>query len=368
MDDVLRFEDEPLAPMEIQLVLLSHLPAEPERDAEFLNCSLLGLMGEVEKALKALQDPNVSRGGLSPLMAAVMQSHLEMTRLLIEARAQLERADREGKRALHLAASHGDPRVVRLLLDAGAQREAVDLGGQTPLHVGAVEGQVEVVRVLLAAGAKQDGHGGRRPLHDAAEFGHLEVVELLLEAAADLEAPAEGLRPLHLAAAHGHAEVVRRLLDSAAELGATDPLERTALHAAAGQGHLDVVGLLLDGGAPVVADRDGRWPAELARQQGHLQVAQLLKRRSWKSTARRGQGRCGQDLRDFLVEGARNALTGRRKAKVELPSEDTDEAVGSPKKLAKPPRLARKRTFGVLEGFRPADTAQAGIKGKTPRI
>ena len=89
-------------------------------------------------------------------------------------------------------------------------------------------------------------------------------------------------------------------------------------------------------------------------------MAQLLKRRSWKSTARRGRGG-GQDLRDFLVEGARNALTGRRKAKVELPSEDTDEAVGSPKKLAKPPRLARKRTFGVLEGFRPADTAQAGV-------
>lgn len=71
-----------------------------------------------------------------------------------------------------------------------------------------------------------------------------------------------------------------------------------------------------------------------------------------------------KDLREFLVEGARNALTGRRvKAKVEVQSEgeDTDEGAGSPKKPAARPRVLRKRSFGVLEGFRPADTAQVPV-------
>jgi len=73
-----------------------------------------------------------------------------------------------------------------------------------------------------------------------------------------------------------------------------------------------------------------------------------------------------KDLREFLVEGARNALTGRRvKAKVEVQSEgeDTDEGAGSPKKsvASARPRVLRKRSFGVLEGFRPADTAQVPV-------
>eukprot|EP00913_Durusdinium_trenchii_P013235 g12423.t1 len=73
-----------------------------------------------------------------------------------------------------------------------------------------------------------------------------------------------------------------------------------------------------------------------------------------------------QDLREYLVDGARNALvaTRRVKPKVEVDSggEDTDEGVGSPKpKGSAKPRVLRKRSFGVLEGFRPADTAQVPV-------
>ncbi|CAJ1327834.1 unnamed protein product [Effrenium voratum] len=70
-----------------------------------------------------------------------------------------------------------------------------------------------------------------------------------------------------------------------------------------------------------------------------------------------------KDLREFLVDGARNALSKRGRAKVEVRSEgeDTDEAAGPSPAKARKVAIRRGRSFGVLEGFRPADTGQVPV-------
>eukprot|EP00930_Biecheleria_cincta_P097611 TRINITY_DN89314_c0_g1_i1.p1 TRINITY_DN89314_c0_g1~~TRINITY_DN89314_c0_g1_i1.p1 ORF type:complete len:637 (-),score=87.30 TRINITY_DN89314_c0_g1_i1:27-1688(-) len=83
------------------------------------------------------------------------------------------------------------------------------------------------------------------------------------------------------------------------------------------------------------------------------------------------------DLKEFLADGARGALSGRRvRPKVEIDSageDESDEGHGASSAqlssrrrsggggLGKGQGLRRGRSYGVLEGFRPADTAQVPV-------
>jgi len=67
-------------------------------------------------------DPNAKEGwhGQTALMWAAAEGHAEVVRLLIEAGADLNAADKEGTTALILATLNGHLDVAALLLDAGA--------------------------------------------------------------------------------------------------------------------------------------------------------------------------------------------------------------------------------------------------------
>ena len=78
--------------------------------------------------------------------------HEAIVGALLQAHADVARADGDGRTALHYAAWAG-PRAVRLLLDAGADPNARATDGTTPLHECVEEGGLEVARLLVAAGA-----------------------------------------------------------------------------------------------------------------------------------------------------------------------------------------------------------------------
>ena len=70
--------------------------------------------------------------------------------------------------------------VVRLLLDAGANKDQVDSNGRTPLLLAVKYNKIEMVRLLLKAGAnrnKADKYG-RTPLDEAQDA---EIIGLLHE-------------------------------------------------------------------------------------------------------------------------------------------------------------------------------------------
>eukprot|EP00982_Pelagococcus_subviridis_P015521 31407-Pelagococcus_subviridis.AAC.5 len=89
---------------------------------------------------------------------------------------------------LHKAASNGHEAVVRALIEAGADVNKANDNGTTPLFIAAQKGHEAVVKALMEAGAvvnKADNHGGT-PLHGTARNGHEAVVKALVDAGADV--------------------------------------------------------------------------------------------------------------------------------------------------------------------------------------
>ena len=214
-------DDQVLLPeMQLQLMVLQHLPADEERDETFATACRLGLLPEVQKGLYELQDPNVAQS----LCDAARMGRYEVVRLLLEAKAVQSCGD-FGRTPLHYAAEEGHFQVAELLLSAGGQLDAKDDGGLTALHRAAWFGQCEVLACLLRARAdpeERDGSGSNA-LHCAAAFDQVRAIALLLDARADLEATTlqgrgtdEGITALHLTGEHGNAAAARLLMERGA--------------------------------------------------------------------------------------------------------------------------------------------------------
>ena len=153
-------------------------------------------------------------------------------------------AQGDGLTALHLAAQEGNLEIVKVLLVAKANVEAKSrIGGYTPLHLAAGAGRTEVVRALLDAGAKPGEvttTTGVTALHLAAKaLNGAGTVKLLIERGAPVNAveSSSGQTALMFAAAAGQAASVKELLahgaDASMATKVNDLLQRVAIDRAA---------------------------------------------------------------------------------------------------------------------------------------
>jgi ankyrin repeat protein len=161
-----------------------------------------------------------------------------------------------GQSALHKAAEYGWLPCVELLVDAGAQKQRLDEQGRTPLFVAADAGHAEVVEYLLKKGSdadykfcsipdgkmkKLDAEVTREtPLLRAAAKGNLEVVKKLCQGGADVNVRVIdsklffGTTALMQAAKNNRIGVVRYLVINAeAKVNAVNNDGSSALHLAA---------------------------------------------------------------------------------------------------------------------------------------
>ena len=145
---------------------------------------------------------------------------------------------------------------MRFKEEGNAKLKAGELEAATSLYMAAQEGHAESMRLLLAANAaiNRAKINGATPLYVAAQHGHVEPIRLLLAKGAAVDQTMnDGASPLLIAACNGHLEPVRLLLRAEADL-------------------LPYMGVI---------------PLEIARRQGHTEVAELLQaRRSGATRAR----------------------------------------------------------------------------------
>jgi hypothetical protein len=147
--------------------------------------------------------------------------------------------------------------------------------------ISAVElGRVGAVQRLLRETDANAMNGNWSPLPRAVLWGQEQVVDTLLAAGADvnLSSPYVG-SALYLAVAARRDRLVSKLLDRGANPNTAPAWGLTPLMVAAMQGNSDVVRLLLDRGAdPARLHPDGQRAADFAREEGYVEVANLLER------------------------------------------------------------------------------------------
>ncbi|XP_071795163.1 ankyrin repeat, SAM and basic leucine zipper domain-containing protein 1-like [Asterias amurensis] len=87
--------------------------------------------------------------GMTPLMAAAFQGHLEIVMILVLHNAALESRDRDGDTALAHAVRGNQPKIVELLLDKGSDINTSNEKGMTPIHIATCEGHWSCAEKIL---------------------------------------------------------------------------------------------------------------------------------------------------------------------------------------------------------------------------
>eukprot|EP00178_Gracilaria_changii_P018946 TRINITY_DN54_c0_g2_i2.p1 TRINITY_DN54_c0_g2~~TRINITY_DN54_c0_g2_i2.p1 ORF type:complete len:626 (-),score=85.51 TRINITY_DN54_c0_g2_i2:1852-3729(-) len=119
---------------------------------------------------------------------AARYRHYDVVKQLLDAKCQMNMANKDGWTALHLASHYGYPEVVQLLLKANCGVNITNKAGRTALHLAALAKNDLIAENLLRHGARVDicDEDGDTPLHKAALKKQKLIVIYLVEAGADV--------------------------------------------------------------------------------------------------------------------------------------------------------------------------------------
>lgn len=178
----------------------------------------------------------------TPLILAALTKQTKIIRRLMVAGADIEKTDRHGDTALHVACRNGDLQMVKQITtpisadevrmypckyQTRVQRIPQDLNarnydGLTPFHLATVEGHLDVMTELAHLGADvdaQEGRNGKRAIHLAVELNHESTIRHLVEeCAVDIDATTfYNLSPVMLANEKRFHRVVEYLVQCGAD-------------------------------------------------------------------------------------------------------------------------------------------------------
>lgn len=261
---------------------------------------------------------------MPPLHFAVREGHLDATKVLVEAGADLTHRSLYGGETLLQIATDRDRDDVAAYLRHTLERRAASDGTSHEIHQAVSETDIDRVENLLRADPSLSNRGdalGRRPLHLAVDTANRAMVDLLMRHGADVDAVGfsaearlggSGFRPVTLALWHtpywrqrNDDETARQLLSHGAEytitvaaaLGDEDRVRellakdkalandqescgKRPLSAAAERGRGGIVELLLDAGAepklPEGPMCPGGYALWAAAHLGHADIAERL--------------------------------------------------------------------------------------------
>ncbi|XP_068214926.1 serine/threonine-protein phosphatase 6 regulatory ankyrin repeat subunit B-like isoform X2 [Palaemon carinicauda] len=253
----------------------------------------------IKELVKAGADINATTSSRevrnSVLHTSVMKKHVDaVTFLLAQEGLNVSPQDDLGYSPLHVASRINHIPIINLLVDAGADLNLHTIHGWTPLHIASMSGSLDAVKRLLEL--KFDIYAvdmeGRTPCHLADELGMIDVYWYFIKKAGQTEdttlTPPQKCEKRYdiekwlLEWANDGSDYVMPML----KRNQPDPFDGyyqdkrgyTTLHITAEKGNLKMVKMLLDECFmyPAVRDRKNRTPADLARANGHFDVAESI--------------------------------------------------------------------------------------------
>ncbi|MDF3078579.1 MAG: hypothetical protein K0S09_2468 [Sphingobacteriaceae bacterium] len=126
-----------------------------------------------------------SDDGFTPLGLACYFEHEEIARYLLLKGADVNLPSNNGFNVfpLHSAVAANNTDITKILLEAGAEVNVAQASGTTPLHSAAQNGNIEILINLLEAGANVNARmeGGKLPADMASEKGFHDIARILAE-------------------------------------------------------------------------------------------------------------------------------------------------------------------------------------------
>ena len=253
-------------------------------------------------------------GGITPLLFAVRDGNVAMTRLLLELGADINQTSGNNTSPLLIALLNGQVGLATELLERGADPNLTDDYKRGALFA-AIElrnfnqekypflyddgsDPIELIKALLAKGANPNQQTNTTPVHGLMQFdgswvnfdgqtpfiraalsGDIEVMRLLLQHGADPNvATTQGSTALMAASGINwipaqtftrseadYIAAVKLCLERGAPVNATNSLQLAAIHGAANRGWTSIIQILADHGAKLdVKDVGGRSPMTFA--------------------------------------------------------------------------------------------------------
>lgn len=234
--------------------------------------------------LAAGMDPNISavlpdQPAATALMNAAENGDVAMVKLLLAARADVNKKIGWSPGAVALAATSGYVEVMQLLLDKGATPQTKN----EAFVEAARHGQIEALKLLIKRGVDVK-KTGPEALEKAVRFRSgteqtmADTVAFLLDLGLDVNARnQQGQTLLHVGTYDGYPAVAKTLIERGADIDARDKDGATALWWTAGIGLREAAALLIDKGADVNAQaNDGSTPLARAKFNNDKPMVTLL--------------------------------------------------------------------------------------------
>ena len=250
---------------------------------------------------------------LPALHIACIRGHLEITKCLIEAGANINYETALGKKLL-LCASRGHLTIVKYLIQKGCNVDYEDEIGFCALDWATIGGHFEVFKLLIENSSKgKDAVNYMKsfrdiPLYRAAQLGNLEWVEFLMrdEVGADPKMKngfaGNGETAAEVAASHGHLLVLQHIIEEGfSEEGERDvECQRCLIRAACADRGNIVYWLLSKGIRRPITDCKNTEAFEAALERSRLDALSAFTLFEWQWKASHGTKDSTENLGDLI--------------------------------------------------------------------
>lgn len=240
--------------------------------------------GDIEIAKLLLTNKAKIKGALLlAIKSPIAESRIDMIKLLIDNKANINYADDDGFTPLNIAIESGDMELTKFLITNGANVNSLMQDGVSLIGYAIAQNNMDLLQILIENGANVNYTGGdswaNTPLQTASRLGLDNVVRILLTRNADINAvDMNGNTALHTAALNSQLSVVKLLLEKNPNLDIQNKVGNTALHLAVISGNIDIVGeLVLKGANTRIRNNDGKYPRDIARANNSAAIFEVLR-------------------------------------------------------------------------------------------
>lgn len=240
--------------------------------------------GDIEIAKLLLENKAKIKGELLiAIKSPIVESRINMMKLLIDNKANINYTDENGFNPLNIAIESGDMELTKFLITNGANVNSLMQDGVSLIGYAIAQNNMDLLQILIENGANVNYTGGDSwadiPLMTASRLGLDNVVRILLTRNVDINAvDMNGNTALHTAALNSQLSVVKLLLEKNTNLDIQNKVGNTALHLAVISGNIDIVGeLVLKGANTRIRNNDGKYPRDIARANNSAAIFEVLR-------------------------------------------------------------------------------------------